>query len=157
MTTSFATIRDQQASVIEALAPTQHAGEPFRRHLEQGEFMAWAEANPAACFRRFQLLSNFDIEQGPTADGSVESCRHTEELRVAYPLTLGLYGVENQRDMEDLMKQDLHQIDAAIGLNGFADYVDSQHICQKTAQDVIEVGAARVLSVTFELLYDRSV
>jgi hypothetical protein len=157
MTTTFEAIRDAQLVVIEALTPSQHADKPFRRHREAVEFMAWIAANPKACFRRLQALSNFDMEQGPTADGSVEGCRHSMELRIAYPLSMGKYGAANQLDMEDLMKQDLHQIDAAIGLNGGANYVSSQHDCRKTAQAVLEAEGARVLSMTYELFYDRSV
>lgn len=157
MTTTFETIRNQQATVIEALTPTQHADRKFLRHREQAEFMAWVTANPKACFRRFQILANFDIEQGPTADGSIEACRHTMELRIAYPKQMGRYGAENERDLEDMFAADLHKIDAAIGLNGATNYVANQDICRKTAQGVIDLEGARVLSVTYELLYDRSV
>lgn len=157
MTTTFETIRDAQLAVIEALTPTQHADKKFLRHREQTEFMAWVEANPKACMRRVQSLSNFDMVQEPTADGSVEGCRHTMEIRIAYPTQMGRYGSANERDMEDLIAQDLHQIDAAIGLNGFANYVASQHICQKTGQSFPAAVGARVLSITYELLYDRSV
>lgn len=156
MTTTFETIRNQQATVIEALTPAAQSGVRFIRHRE-GTFMDWVEANPKACMRRFQISSNFDMEQGPTADGSVEGCRHTMELRVAYPLMMGRYGPENDRDMDDMMMADLHAIDAAIGLNGASNYVASQHICRKTTQDKDDVEGARVFSVTYEVLYDRSV
>ncbi len=121
--------------------------------------MSWVTANTkgAACFRRFQILSNFDIEQGPTADGSLESCAHTIELRVAYPNEFGRYGAENERDQEDVMLADLHKIDAAIGLNGGANYVTNQDLCQKQAQAVIDVEGARILGITYLIQYDRSV
>jgi hypothetical protein len=158
MTTTFELIRNQQCSLIEALTPTQMTGILFRRHTDRLEFMAWVEANNAkACFRRFQILSNFDIEQGPTADGSIEACKHTMELRVAYPRYDGRYGAENARDMEDTLSADLHKIDAAIGLNGGANYVTNQDLCLKQTSTVIEAEQAMVLSITYLVQYDRSV
>jgi hypothetical protein len=163
VTTTFETIRNAQASTIEALTPGQHATDKFRRHRERQEFMAWVAANPKACMRRFQILSDLNPTQEPTADGSIELCRHTLEVRVAYPVWPGKYGAENDRDMEDLMTADLHQIDGAIGLNGFASYVTNQDLCQRQSSQVIDVEgtkageAARVLSITYLVQYDRSV
>jgi hypothetical protein len=156
VTTTFEAIRDNQARLIEAIVPTQKAGERFKRHRE-GEFMAWVAANPKACFRRFQILANFDLEQMPTADGSIDQCRHTFEIRVAYPLTMGKYGAENERDMDDLMVADLHKIDTAIGLHGGPNYVAGQHLCEKRDQAPVEVEGARLISVTYLVQYDRSV
>ncbi len=157
MTTTFEAIRDRQATALEALTPSEISATRFRRHVVAEDFMAWVEANTAACFRRFQSLSNFDDTQEPTADGSLEGCRHTMDLRVAYPLQMGKYGKDNGRDMEDLMRADLAQIDRTIGLNGGATYVTGQHLCQKQSQAVLELEAARVLSVTYLIQYDRSV
>lgn len=160
MATTFETIRDAQIAVIQALTPSVQAGRLFIKHRE-GDFMSWVEANPKACWRRFQIAHNLDIEQGPTADGSLEACSHTEELRIAYPLQFGKYGADNERDLDDAIASDLHQIDAAIGLNGGANYVSNQDLCQKQAQAVIDVegenGKARVLSITYLVQYDRSV
>jgi hypothetical protein len=157
VTTTFELIRNQQCSVIEALTPTRHAGKKFQRHVDQAEFTDWATQYPAACLRRFQILSNFDIEQGPTADGSIEACSHTMELRIAYPMHAGLYGSENQRDMEDMLSADLHQIDAAIGLNGFASYVTNQDLCRKESSSVLQFEKTSFLSVVYRVQYDRSV
>lgn len=158
MATTFNAIRDQQLTLIEALTPSKHAGVKFRRHREATPFMAWVEANPKGCFRKFEVLRNWDDEQRPTADGSLEGASHTMEVRVAYPLEMGLYGSENERDMEELLDQDRRLIDAAIGLNGGTNYVSNQHLCQSTAHSSEDAGdAARVLSITFSLLYDRSV
>lgn len=162
MTTTFEAIRDNQCALIEALTPTARADIKLRRHRD-GAFMDWVEKNPGACLRRFQILSNFDIEQGPTADGSIESCVHTIDLRIAYPNDMGKYGAENDRDQEDFMLLDLHLIDATIGLNGGTNYVTNQDLCRKQSQSVIEVAgpregeSARVLSVIYLIQYDRSV
>ena len=120
--------------------------------------MTWVEASPAACLRRFQIERNFDDEPTLTTDGSIEECRHTMEMRIAYPLNHALYGRENVRDLNDFMDADRRQIDAAIGLNGAANYVANEDVCQFTAMTVLEAGeGAKVLSITFSLLYDRSV
>ncbi len=158
MPTTFEAIRDAQATAIESLSPSQHAGKRFLRHRE-GDFMDWVAENSkgGASFRRFQILREFDIEQGATADGSIESCRHTEEIRIAYPLEMGRYGAANERDLEDMMSADLHQIDAVIGLHGGATYVTNQDICLKQASSVLDVEGARVLSITYIIQYDRSV
>jgi len=155
--TTFELIRTQQVALIQALTPTMLAAQKFRVHQDSAEFMAWVNGSPKACFRKFQILSNFDMEQLPTADGTIEACRHTFELRVAYPTQLGLYGAENERDLEDAMKRDLHQIDAAIGLNGGAAYVTNQDLCERKSQTVIDGVENRVLSITYFIQYDRSV
>lgn len=157
-TTTFEAIRDAQARAIELLTPTNISGDKFRRHRDAKEFMPWVAATPTSCFRRFQILSNFDDVQEPTADGGVEGCRHTMELRVAYPLQYGKFGRENAPDMEDLMRLDLALIDKTIGLNGAAIYTAGQHLCQKQAQAIDDsIENARVMSVTYLVLYDRSV
>jgi hypothetical protein len=159
MATTFNSIRSQQMTLIEALTPSSLAGQKFRRHREATSFMEWVEANPAACFRRFEILRNWDDDQQPTSDGSLEGAAHSMELRVAYPLReKGLYGAENERDMDELIDQDRRLIDGAIGLNGGANYVANQHLCESTGHEVGAAGeGARVLSITFSLLYDRSV
>lgn len=156
MATTFEAVRDAQAVILEALVPTKESGTRFKRHRE-GEFMAWIADNIKACFRRFQILSNFDDAQEPTSDGSLEGCRHSMDLRIAYPSRLGKYGAENERDMEDVIRADMRQIDAAIGLNGGSGYVTGQHACIRQSQSVIDVPGARVLSIIYELQYDRSV
>lgn len=157
MTTTFETIRDRQATLIEALTPLLESGAKFKRHAVADEFMTWVEANPRSCFRRFQILSNFDDIQEPTADGAVEGCRHTMELRLAYPLSMGKYGRENGRDMEDVIRLDMNLVDKTIGRHGGSNYVSGQHAAIKQSQLVIELTAARVLSMNYLVLYDRSV
>jgi hypothetical protein len=157
LATTFDTIRAQQMTLIEALTPTSLAGQPFRRHREAEAFNTWVARAPKGAFRRFEILRNFDDEQLPTADGSLEGARHSMELRVGYPLEPGLYGPGNERDMERVMDEDRRLIDAAIGLNGGPSYVSYQHDCRSTAHSIVDVEGARLLSITFALLYDRSV
>lgn len=157
MATTFATVRDNQLALLEAATPSKHADKKFRRHREQAEFMAWVEANPAACFRRMQLLSQMDVEQSDTSDGELVSWRHNIELRVAYPLQFGLYGAENERDLEDVLEQDAVTIDSTIGRHGYPNFVQYQELCERQSSTVIDVPGARVLSMTFLVQYDRSV
>jgi hypothetical protein len=160
--TTFETIRDAQFAVIEALTPTKLAGRPFQRHRESKAFMAWVEANPTRCLRRVQILSSLEIETAETSDGFMQHWQHTEDVRVAYPLEMGIYGAENERDMEDLIELDLRSINGAIGRHGIFNYVAGQQVCEFQRSSLEEVdggdkGKARVLSMVFLVRYDRSV
>jgi hypothetical protein len=157
MPTTFATIRDAQVALIEALTPTSMAGQKFRRHREAVDFMAWVEANPKSVHRKFEIRRNWDDDQRPTSDGSLEGVSHSMELRVAYSGDLGLYGSKNEGDVDRVIDEDRRAIDEAIGINGGHNFVASQHDSRYVAHEVGVVGASRVLSITFSLLYDRSV
>lgn len=151
--TTFERIRTKQIYLIQQLTPSRLAGQPFRIHREPMGFMEWVEKFPRGCFRRFEILQNFDYDIAETT-AALRSYRHTFELRVGYPLELGLYGQKNLPSLEDLVASDLAQIDGAIGRHGFADFRAAQEVCEREAVELLEVEGARVLSVRFLVQYD---
>lgn len=151
--TTFERIRTKQVYLIQQLTPAILAGQPFRIHRDPASFMAWVTANPRGCFRRFEILQNFDYDIAETA-GPYRSFRHTFDLRVGYPHELGLYGTGNERTFEDLMLSDATQLDGAIGRHGFSDFRAAQEVCERQEQKVVEVEGARVLSIRFVVQYD---
>lgn len=162
MATTFALIRDQQLSVIEALTPAVSSGAKFRRHRGELEFTGWVEANPGACWRRFELLNSFNLAaDGLTNAGdgnAVWQFQHDEVLVVAYPRQLGKYGAQNERDLDDMIDSDLAQIDEAIGPDGsaLANWVNGLDDCRRTGVAVTRTAGAVLVACTYSLLYDRS-
>lgn len=162
MATTFATIRDQQISVIEALTPALHAGTKFRRHRGEQEFIAWVNENPAACWRRFEILNSFNLaHEGLTNAGDGNALwqfQHDERLVLAYPRQLGKYGAQNERDLDDMIDSDLAQIDEAIGPDGsaLANWVSGLDDCRRTALEVTRTANAVFAASTYSLNYTRS-
>lgn len=156
MATTFATIRDQQSSVIVALTPSVRSDIKFREHLGEVPFIEWASANPNGALRRFSIRNEFDIEIGPTSDGSLEWWSHNETVLIAYPAHPALYGAQNDRDADDFIDSDLRQIDAAIGRNGSANYANTQHITELTGAAVQRGPDVWILAMVFKTQYDRS-
>jgi hypothetical protein len=158
MSTTLATIRTEQSLLIHGLVPTQYARHPFRRHVDSVPFEAWVEANPQACFRRFEILTGLDLEAADDmTDGELERTRTALAVRVAYPTDGGMYGIENERDMEDLMDEDFALLDQAIGAVGNFQYVAGQDACELQGTAVEEAGTARVLAINYTVQFTRSV
>lgn len=135
--TTIDAIRDRALDVIEALVPTMLAGDKFRRYRDEGDgnFEVWAEANPAAAFRRFQVdfdgaqftpeVSNTDFEERPG---------HMTTI-VAYPHDARA-GTKQARDRKKLIDRDADLLEKGIGLysrqNFSAPYPDAVWIAGDT-------------------------
>lgn len=156
MATTFALIRDQQAATIAALTPSSRSDIKFVNHLAEAPFLAWVESNVNGCIRRFFIRNNFDIEIGPTSDGSLEWFTQTETVLVAYPEQWALYGAGNEYDADDFIEADLRSIDSAIGRNGSANYVSTQHVTELVGSSIERVPGAIILAMSFKTQYDRS-
>jgi hypothetical protein len=157
MGTTFATIRDAQAAVIVGLTPTVRADVSFREHLGESPYYDWVQQNPTGCLRRFEIRNGFDIEPGPTSDGNLEDYQQTLTVFVSYPAQFAGYGLQNNRDADDFVEQDLRLIDANIGRNGYSNYVSGQHLCTLEGTALERGTSAWVLALTFRILYDRSI
>jgi hypothetical protein len=151
--TTFERIRTKQIYLIQSLTPTILAGQPFRIHQDPMSFMRWVTASPRGCFRRFEILQNFDYEFSETAS-SYRSARHTFDLRVGYPLELGLYGAGNEMTLRDLIASDATQLEGCIGRHGFLNFRAAHEVCERQEQNVLELEGARVLSIRFLVQYD---
>ena len=152
-------IRDRIKSLLEALTPASLASTKFRqfRNEDGADFDEWAEKNPAAALRRFQVREVGDDELPETSSGIEERVRVRYELRMAYPQT-HKYGPANGMDRDDVMNQDWKAINYAVGIYGGANFTSTY--------DAIPLGATKsreqggkidYLVVMLDLEYLRSV
>jgi hypothetical protein len=150
-------IRDQCYSLLEALTPTTDAT-GFRRYRNEGgaDFVEWAEQNPSAALRRFQVREVDEDGEPLVTDTTEERVRMFLEIRIAYPQT-HRYGAGNAMDRDDVAKQDWKQIKQAIGINGRANFSGSYDCTPLGAVRVREEGGSVDFSlITAEFEYQRS-
>jgi hypothetical protein len=128
-------IRDRVYTLIEALAPATDAT-GFRRYRNEGgaDFVEWAEQNPAAALRRFQIREVETDELPHTSSVLEERVRLQFELRVAYPQT-HRYGAANAMDRDDVINQDWLKVNYAVGIYGAGNFTGSY--------DCIPLGAVK--------------
>ncbi len=124
--TTATAIRDRISTVIKALTPTVMSSDTFLeyRNERDANFVAWAEANPTAALRRFQVIDTGD-------DFPAKGTNTTEEYRfirwrvtIAYPQT-HRYGDQAGLDRDDVRMADQHQVETAIGARGGANFTAS--------------------------------
>lgn len=122
--TTTASIRDRILDVIDALTPAVMTSPRFLRYRHEGagDFVAWAEQQPAACLRRFSVRSFAAPSVPLVSNTDVEVVRVVFEVTIAYPQT-HRYGAQNALDRDDVAEADRKQIENAIGLNGGANFV----------------------------------
>lgn len=117
-TTTAAAIRDEMLSMIESIAPSVERGTPFRRYREQAStFREWAEANPAACLRRFSIRYNGTFAAATVSNTLVEETSAEFEIIVAYPTTQRYAG---SLGLDDIVASDQLQVHARVGPPGYA-------------------------------------
>lgn len=123
MATTPSAIRDRAIAVIEALTATSDPGVKFRAYRNEGtaDFQDWAEKNPAACRRRFQVRTTGGTFTPPISNTDEEEHQVTLSVLVAYPQT-GRDGIKQALDRDDTLDEDAFQIDAAIGMLGRANF-----------------------------------
>lgn len=117
------TIRDRAIAVIEALTPTSDTGVKFRAYRNEGgaDMQDWAEKNPAACRRRFQVRTVGNTFTPPISNTDGEEHQVTLNVLVAYPQN-GRDGKKQALDRDDTLDEDAFQIDKAIGMLGRANF-----------------------------------
>ena len=125
ITPSAASIRDRIIEVIEGLSPLVLSANPFLRFRNEGgaDFESWSEENPQACLRRFQVRDTGEDSPPTISNTDVEFVHVTFEIVVSYPQT-HRFGPDNALDRDDLMKSDQRQIEHAVGLCGYANFID---------------------------------
>lgn len=81
-------VREELVALIEALVPTAHPLDLFKRYDKSLDFAdatdGWVVKNPAHCFRVFSLRL-FVAGSPPITNGDIERWRYTATLEVAYP------------------------------------------------------------------------
>lgn len=152
-------IRDRVYTLIEALVPTTLSRDKFRRYRNEdgGRFDDWAEANPAAAFRRFQVREVGDDNLPDVSDTTTERVQTMFEIQIAYPQTART-GPANAMDRDDVQNQDWKLINAAIGLYGRGNFSGSNDCtplgCVKSVE---RAGKVDLLVVRMSVEYVRSV
>ena len=125
-TTTAAAIRDRMIAVISALVPSSLSSDAFIEYPNEatGNFRVWANANPGAAWRSFQVRTILD----PTAYHAVEvSNTDLEEnygtfvVTVSYPQD-SRAGDGGALRRDDVIDQDRKMIEKAIGLDGAANF-----------------------------------
>lgn len=123
--TTVAQIRDRMIDVIEALTPTSLAGDKFRAYRNEGaaDFRGWAEGNgKSAAWRRFQVRDIGDDAPPDISNQDYELRSVWFEIRVSYPQTHRA-GRDAALDRDDVMAEDQHQIENAVGMRGRANFI----------------------------------
>ena len=144
-------IRDRVYTLMEALA-VSGAPKLIRYRNEGGaRFDDWAEKNPTACLRRFQVREVGDDAPPETTSASEEYIRLHLEIRIAYPQNHRV-GPANAMDRDDMMNADWSLINSAIGIYGRANFSGANDCTPFGATKTREQGAvvdAMVVSAVF--------
>jgi hypothetical protein len=152
-------IRDRVYTLLESLAPTSLSSDKFRRYRNEAgaNFSDWAESQPAAAFRRFQVREVGDDELPDVSDTTTERVTATLEIIVAYPQTHRT-GPANAMDRDDVINQDWKSLNASVGIYGRGNF-SSSHDCTPLGctKSVERVGKIDLLVVRMRVEYVRSV
>lgn len=153
-TTTYRSILDAQLAQVESTAPTDHTAFPFRRHREKDEFEVWAELHPNAAFRRFDIRRILDEEFPEVSNTDVEEVTATQELLVAYPMTMtGVY--QTPRDRDVLMDEDKDALRDAVGISGYANYTNAA--IHREEVTTLEIESVLFLRLQLTVSFYRSV
>lgn len=124
-TTIAESIRDHMIALIEDLVPSMLSHDRFRvsRDEREANFIASCEATPASSFRRFQVRSTGASPPPDVSNTDVASRWVTIRILVAYPHNArAAVDNVNARDRDDCADEDLHRINEAVGLHGYANF-----------------------------------
>lgn len=154
MTTTFASIRDEQVALIRGLTPQSLAADRFEYYPGTMPFRDWADLNPTACFRRFAIgdLMEFDPPEVSNADVEWIGCR--EEITVAYPRDFRA-GLANDRDTIALLREDLWSINDEVGPYGHDNY--SAAVATDPEAEVEVLDNVLILTLRYRVRYYRDV
>jgi hypothetical protein len=122
MTTTSAAIRNRMLTVIEAITPATDSSVAFRRHREEINFRDWADATPTGCLRRFAVRDLGDARPALVSNTDVELVRAIFEVVIAYPLSYRFGTGINLLGVEDVIDQDRHRVEHAVGMRGYANF-----------------------------------
>lgn len=130
-TTTAALIRDRCTTVIEALVPRSVAGAPanrFRRYRTEASdldaFIDAMEKSPEQAFRQFIVLTADTPEEPEASNHDIETHFVDITVAVAFPRNAraGIASGNPGQERHDLIDQDRHDIEGAIGLRGAANF-----------------------------------
>lgn len=156
MPTTAETIRTKQKGLIQSLNGSQLRAVKFREHTHRSDFREWAEDNPGACMRRFQINDLMTYESPLVSDMVEEQQVTSFEVVVAYPAD-GRFGRDELMGVSDAIRSDMKKIDTAIGHLGTANYVAGQNASILQDSEVERGDQVWFLSMEFEIMFYRSI
>ena len=154
MTTTIKIIRDKQAALVGALLSPSMSNRKFKERRET-DLEEWAEKNPKAALRRFSVEDLFEYDEVLSSNSDSEELITNVRLLVAYPKDTR-YGPNNENSQRDLIREDMHQIDTALGHRGAVGYVSGQNAAIAVDKEIIEGLAVDFLAMTFEVNFRRA-
>ncbi len=153
-------IRDRMIAVIEALTPTSDVRVPYRRYRNEGgaNFQGWAEKNPTAARRRFQVRTAGRTTTPAVSNTDIEQHEVEVTITLAYPQT-GRDGPDQALDRDDTADVDQFQIDRACGMLGkanfFSPYPDATWI-EGVPGERIEGETCDFIELRYVMIYFRA-
>lgn len=151
-TTTIAAIRDNLATRIAAVTPTDQANVPFRVYREEMPFREWCAANPGGCFRRYSVRATATVTAPTVTDTAVEWVEQDLDVMIAYPTT-GRFGARVMVDVDEIVFADLQKLEHTVGTNGYATFAAS---IPDAAVTTIEAAREDAGPVTFGVLRLRA-
>lgn|SRR3990167_6307211 len=151
-TTTFAIIRDQIIVKIKAITPTLLAGDKFDHVPKRYTVEEYVDsAGGSGTLRRFDLRRSGMVETLPHLGTSEIMREEFALLTVAYPKTLGRYGMNDRLDMDDVIRGDARQIRDTIMSTG--NFVSGQSEAQVTIQEPERGDSTWFQSFLIRVLY----
>ena len=113
---------------------------------------SWAEQNQE-CLRVFSLLDRVDSYQPEVTNTDLEWRQASFDLLVAYPMT-NRYGsgTAGARTRTEVMRSDMHQLETAIGLRGFATITNAAYLVDRS-DGIAQIDGDKVSFLRGSIVY----
>ena len=151
-TTTEAAIRNALVANIVAIVPSVQLDTRFREHRYDQPLASWAEQNQE-CLRVFSLLDRVDSYQPEVTNTDLEWRQASFDLLVAYPMT-NRYGsgTAGARTRTEVMRSDMHQLETAIGLRGFATITNAAYLVDRS-DGIAQIDGDKVSFLRGSIVY----
>lgn len=110
VTTTYAAIRDNYITKIEALAPSLLSQLAFRRGPRRHELAVWADGAGSAALRKFEIRLASGTPDPNLFDPTALERHEEAVLLIAYPVMTALYGTDELDELEKVMRSDARQL-----------------------------------------------
>lgn len=159
MTTTFREIRAAFRTAIESIVPARFAGERFRYFMweEDLDTVVRDERHGPTLFRAYRIRDNHDDSPTGYTDMHTVRVEHTFSLDLVYPKLLAKSRGEDDRmgELDDLIREDFHQINRAIGITGAENWPEGLHQSDHVGGVLIDAGPAFLHRVIYRVTYDK--
>lgn len=150
-------IRDRIAQILKGLTPSMQATNRFREIRGEGadDLMTWAEENPTAAFRVFQVQFDGMVGVPEVSNSDFEERLARFVVTIAYPND-GRAGKRQSISLEKMIGQDLDQLEKVIGLysraNFSAPYPDACFRDWSSSRSTLDVCTYLTVEVTYSFI-----